>query len=300
MPLVRSLILSGVIVAGVSAAGVRTPAVPASSGLDLPQLSYVTTAHQFGVVGYRDPVGAISPDGTRFAYTEGRFIRVVPIGGGAPVTLAPGEGQIRYLDVDEQLHTSSPRMSRRPGAGGCTTSGKTVVTVMGARSDRRAAATDVGARRPAAAAGLRFTSNGAELVLMLGAEIVVTSDTIAGRVSWPAVQPDGDVACIVNARITLPCGGDAAEARSRSRRVWSDRLFAGRQHRLFLVAERSRHGGVVVGRCARRGRTRRLSNFSRDAYAPSVSPRWHRRVQGADRIARILPTSRSKAARRAS
>ena len=64
---------------------------------DLPTLTYVTTAHQLGVVGYRDPFGAISPDGTRLAYAEGRFIRVVPIGGGAPLTLAPGEGQIRHL-----------------------------------------------------------------------------------------------------------------------------------------------------------------------------------------------------------
>ena len=64
---------------------------------DLPTLSYVTTAHQLGVVGYRDPFGAISPDGTRLAFAEGRFIRVVPIGGGAPITLAPGEGQIRHL-----------------------------------------------------------------------------------------------------------------------------------------------------------------------------------------------------------
>jgi dipeptidyl aminopeptidase/acylaminoacyl peptidase len=62
-----------------------------------PQLSYVTTAHQLGVVGYRDPAGAISPDGKRFAYSEGRFIRIVPISGGAPVTLPPAEGQVRYL-----------------------------------------------------------------------------------------------------------------------------------------------------------------------------------------------------------
>ena len=62
-----------------------------------PQLTYVTTAHQLGVVGYRDPAGAISPDGKRFAYSEGRFIRIVPIGGGAPVTLPPAEGQVRFL-----------------------------------------------------------------------------------------------------------------------------------------------------------------------------------------------------------
>ena len=63
-----------------------------------PQLSYVTTAHQLGVVGYRDPAGAISPDGKHFAYTEGRFIRIIPIGGGAPVSLAPTDQQVRFLE----------------------------------------------------------------------------------------------------------------------------------------------------------------------------------------------------------
>lgn len=70
----------------------QSPAVPGPA-----TLSYVTTAHQFGVVGYRDPVGAISPDGKHFAYAEGRFLRVMPIGGGAPLTLTPGHGQIRML-----------------------------------------------------------------------------------------------------------------------------------------------------------------------------------------------------------
>ena len=89
------------VVAAVVVMLIGLPAQQVGSG-DLPTLTYVTTAHQFGVVGYRDPVGAISPDGKWFAYTEGRFIRVVPVGGGAPITLAPGTGQIRALTwVDE-------------------------------------------------------------------------------------------------------------------------------------------------------------------------------------------------------
>ena len=92
----RAIVLSGVIAAGLSALALARQAP--NTAEDLPRLTYVTTAHQFGVVGYRDPSGAISPDATRIAYTEGRFIRVVPIDGGAPITLAPGDGQIRYLE----------------------------------------------------------------------------------------------------------------------------------------------------------------------------------------------------------
>ena len=72
----------------------RLPATPPA----LPELSYLTTAHQLGVVGYRDPAGVISPDGKHFAYSEGRFIRVIPLGGGAPVTLPPADQQVRYLE----------------------------------------------------------------------------------------------------------------------------------------------------------------------------------------------------------
>src|SRR4029450_7300359 len=71
---------------------------PPPAAIESPPLSYVTTARQLGVVGYRDPAGAISPDGKRFAYSEGRFIRIVPIGGGAPVTLPAGDGQVRFLE----------------------------------------------------------------------------------------------------------------------------------------------------------------------------------------------------------
>jgi WD40 repeat protein len=92
----RQLILIAIVAAAlVAILWARQAAPPAA---ELPTLSYVTTARQLGVVGYRDPAGAISPDGKRFAYSEGRFIRVIPIGGGAPVTLPPSDQQVRYLE----------------------------------------------------------------------------------------------------------------------------------------------------------------------------------------------------------
>ncbi|HTH24584.1 MAG TPA: hypothetical protein VL919_05705, partial [Vicinamibacterales bacterium] len=89
----------GVLLAIVAAGLVAWLAVrrPVAAAVEPPQLSYVTTAHQLGVVGYRDPAGAISPDSRHFAYSEGRFVRVVPIDGGAPITLPPAEGQVRNL-----------------------------------------------------------------------------------------------------------------------------------------------------------------------------------------------------------
>lgn len=92
----RTFVLFAIVVAALAALLWARPG--AGKAVDPPQLTYITTAHQLGVVGYRDPAGAISPDGKHFAYSEGRFIRVIPIGGGAPVTLPPADGQVRFLE----------------------------------------------------------------------------------------------------------------------------------------------------------------------------------------------------------
>lgn len=91
----RALVLFGVVVGALVALLWARPAMVL--GGEPPRLTYLTTAHQLGIIGYRDPAGVISPDASRIAYTEGRFIRVLPIGGGVPQTLPAGEGQIRYL-----------------------------------------------------------------------------------------------------------------------------------------------------------------------------------------------------------
>ncbi len=101
-------------------------------------LAYVTTAHQLGVVGYRDPAGAISPDGKRFAYSEGRFIRVIPIGGGAPVTLPPGEGQVRYLawtsnDTVVAVPRPAASFAMADGAEACIADRRLVIPCGGAK-----------------------------------------------------------------------------------------------------------------------------------------------------------------------
>src|SRR5947199_3146897 len=61
------------------------------------QLTWIATAHQYGPVGYRDPAAAISPDGRWVAFSEGRFLRIQPVGGGPSIDFPPGEGQIRHL-----------------------------------------------------------------------------------------------------------------------------------------------------------------------------------------------------------
>src|SRR5262245_28178893 len=64
---------------------------------DPPRLSYVATAHQLGVVGYRDPVGVVSADGALIAFSEGRRLFETATTGGVRSELAAGRGQIRHL-----------------------------------------------------------------------------------------------------------------------------------------------------------------------------------------------------------
>jgi Tol biopolymer transport system component len=258
------VILSGVIVAGVSVL-VFGRQTSTSSSPDLPQLSYVTTAHQLGVVGYRDPVGAISPDGTRLAYSEGRFIRVIPVGGGSPVTLAAGEGQIRYLTwidstaiLAEDLTPSARWWVYRIGQDGRTpfqgnTAGDLRQVAWGARDK---------------AAALQFTATGAQLVHLSTVGRVTFS--IPGRVAWPAVAPDGRVGCVVNGRVSFPCGS-AALALDVDRDVYGPIAFSPDGNIVYFSSPNDRGMVELIAADLATRRTRRLSNFNRDAYAPSVA-----------------------------
>jgi Tol biopolymer transport system component len=153
MNLMRGVVLFAIVVGALVA---LLWARPVSSPAPSPQLSYVTTANQLGVVGYRDPAGAISPDGKRFAYSEGRFIRVVPIGGGAPVTLPPGDQQVRFLEwTSNDTVVSVPRppssFKMRDGAEACIAERRIVIPCGGAK---QALDPDVDVYGP-----LAFTSN---------------------------------------------------------------------------------------------------------------------------------------------
>src|SRR5262245_4617755 len=53
-----------------------------------PRFRLVTTARQTGPVGYRDPLGVISPDGEWLAFTSGSRLLLMHIAGGPTQMLA--------------------------------------------------------------------------------------------------------------------------------------------------------------------------------------------------------------------
>lgn len=191
----RQLVLLTIIIGALVAILWARPAAPPA--VDPATFSYVATAHQLGVVGYRDPAGVISPDGKRFAYSEGRFIRIVPIGGGAPVTLPPGDGQVRFLEWK---------------------SNDTVVAVP----------------RPAVSAKMA----------------------------------DGRDACLVDRRLVIPCGGEK-QTLDPDVDVYGPMAFTA--NRVYFASPRDDGMVALWGADLATKRARRISNFSRDAYAPSAS-----------------------------
>ena len=191
----RQLILFGIVITAVVAmVWARTVAPPAP---ETPTLSYVATAHQQGVVGYRDPAGAISPDGKHFAYSEGRFIRVVPIAGGASWRMPPADAQVRFLEWTSN-DTVTPRARPLPGAR----------------------------------------------------------------------MRDGTEACVTDKRLAIPCGG-TKKTLDPDVDVHGPLAFSA-NHVYF--ASPAGNGMVALWTADLATlKARRISNFSRDAYAPSVS-----------------------------
>ena len=53
------------------------------------RLRFVVEARQLGPVGYRDPIGVMSPDGEWLAYTSQGHVRLTHTAGGAITTLGP-------------------------------------------------------------------------------------------------------------------------------------------------------------------------------------------------------------------
>ncbi len=269
----RALVLFGVVVGALVALLWARPVM--APGGEPPRLTYLTTAHQLGIVGYRDPVGVISPDATRLAYTEGRHIRVLPIGGGVPQTLPAGEGQIRYLawagndtliaeDTGADIRWQRYSLSAEGGIRQPLWDGKDVNHL------RQPAWSADGKSVVALATG----KEGAELWRISADGATRERTALAGRPSSPAWTPSGDVVCIVNdgghPRLSMPCGAPALRF-DPDLDVIGPLAFSGDGREVYFASPNDQGMVELWAVDLAKSRARRLSSFSRDAYAPSVA-----------------------------
>jgi len=286
---VRAVVLAALLAVGVATLFLIRPATGPAA--DEARLAWVATAEQLGVVGYRDPVGALSPDGTRVAYSEGARVRVVPVGGGTSLTLPPADGQVRHLawlaGGRDALITDDTRAASRWWVLDLATASR--VPLFGKRERVDAVDADTGSPASVRTNDLRnlapspdgqtiaATASGPK-----GAELwrIATDGTAAdirridGRVSAPAWTPAGEVVCIVTregrARVTAPCGG-SARALVPDVDVVGPLAFAPDGGTIYFASPNERGMVDLWAADWQTGRARRLSAFDRDTYAPSTS-----------------------------
>lgn len=268
----RTVVLLAVVVAAVAAMLVGRPSIPAAG--EMPRLTYVTTAHQLGVVGYRDPAGAISPDGTRIAYSEGRFIHVMPIGGGAPRTLAAGDGQIRSLSWagNEKLVAEETGTKIRWWEYALATGERTALWG-GQFGDLRINDVRQIAWSPdgTTAAIVATSKDGPELWQVKGNSSARSAGERPTAVAWASAT---EVACISmeggRSRLSIPCASPALKTEPDIDIIGP--IAFSPDGKQIYGASPNASGMVELWTIDRATlRARRLTSFSRDAYAPSVA-----------------------------
>jgi Tol biopolymer transport system component len=265
---VRTLVLLTL----VAAAGATAYWTSRSPQADTSRLSWVATARQLGPVGYRDPAGALSPDGRWIAYSEGRFLRVRSVDGGPAVDFPPGEAQIRYIawSPDSRTILSDGNQTQTSWAAYDRVAGtrRGLWDSQERLPDLRQLAWSPDGQSIAAVA------NGDELRVLSAAGAVLRTQKSAHRIGFPTWTPAGEVACVATvdgrSRVTIPCDG-AAIRTDPDLDVYGPIAFAP-DGRTIYVAFANGAGFVDLWAAPTAGgRARRLTSFTRDTYAPSVA-----------------------------
>ncbi len=285
----RGVVLLGLVALAGAAwwtrAGLERPDAPVVAPLT-PTVHWVATAHQQGIVGYRDPAVAIAPGGRLVAYSEGRALRVASIGGGADLSSARGQGQVRHLawiddrrvvfedggaDARWQLHDldagTRPLWPNSTLAG----TGPTSEMRVSANALRQLSISPDGAWVVAITAG----REGPELwrVRIDGQELWKTAIT-TGQPSWPAWAAPTVMACVLatpeGSGISIPCGATPL-ATTPALAVSGPLAFS--PDGAFVYASAANDRGFVDLWQVRRdtGAAVQLTHTGRDTYGPSVA-----------------------------
>lgn len=258
---------------------------------EMPHLTYVATAHQLGVVGYRDPVGVIDPSGSHIAYTEGRRLRVAPVQGGMSLVTPEAEGQIRHLawmGTTGEVIVDGIEAGKRwwvftPGIGRKRPlwEGREAFEATSASPEDRGHV-EINALRQLAVspdgrwvAALANGSEGAELWRIAIDGSRAEKQRITGAPSAPTWSSASEIACIVTRdgrpRLTMPCGGEGLVF-SPDVDVVGPIAFAPTGSSLYFASPNGGAGTVDLWTADRTThRARPLTSFGRDSYAPSVA-----------------------------
>jgi Tol biopolymer transport system component len=274
----------------------------AREAVDAPRLTYVTTARQLGVVGYRDPLGVVSLDGSRVAFTEGRRLYESPVSGGVRSELAVAGNQIRHLatrgpsgewifddpttterwwvvssrsggalasDIASAKAEAAPvplfgSKTEIPTAAGSPAPALRVASLFQLTASLEGKTFAALATGPKGLAVWRIASDGSTASLVHG----------PGAIGSPAWTSSGDVACILTvngrSRLSMPCGKEPT-ALDPDINVIGPIAFSPVAPHVFFASP-NEGGTVDLWRADLTTRkAERLTSFSRDTYAPSIT-----------------------------
>lgn len=270
----RALLAAAVVAVG-CAAGEAPPAGP----------QLVATVRQFGPVAYRDPTGAIAPDGRHFATAANHLLRLHSLKGDSTRVLDAGLARILHLTwspdgrlLTEQRDAGGPgwwlhdpdESARRPLWRTATTFRSGDDSVDADRLRELAWSAD-GHRL----AGIERRGNGSALWIVdtAGAEAAVTISE--AQLSYPVWLRDGRIACLAMAgdrqRVTLPCGGTSPPGLD-TLEAFGPMAVSPNGSTLYLaVPGDSGFVDLWSWPLAGGGGGERLARFGRDSYGPSVS-----------------------------
>jgi len=273
---------SGIVTAGLAMAAAINAQAPASA-----RLRFVVEARQLGPVGYRDPVGAMSPDGQWLAYASEGRLRLTQVAGGPVSTLGPrgritsvawlpdsrrvaslqgdGQGNIAWWLVDI---ASGERRRLFGNAFPKVLAGNDSIDVDPNRFREIAWSSD-GERL----AAVILRQNGSVLWTGKADGTDAHTQPSSAQLSAPAWSPNGNtLACLAKSHgkqfLSLPCG--TVPTGSSSLEAYGPIAFSLDGTRLYFASPNARGSLDLWVRPVAAGAATRLTSFARDTYAPSV------------------------------
>jgi Tol biopolymer transport system component len=243
-----------------------------------PRLQHVATAHQLGPVNYRDPLGAISPSGEWLAYAVAQHLYVERIVGGPVIELPRCGGIIRHiawLPDNRTIAIDSPepgtrwwlydieKSVRRPLWNGQPSGPLKLESLEQMQWSADGKQVTAVARK---------AGGGSELWILKADGTSGTAATSEAALSFPTWSPDGRVACLSMANgkqmLRFPCAGTSIFT---DQEAYGSIAFSSDGSSVFFGGPNA-HGTLDLwSRPVSGGTATRLTQFTRDTYAPSAA-----------------------------